>query len=343
MGVTLLPSNLLGLVDLANTRELLDSRHAEDRFDLSRPYITRIYRRRFLVTTVTNQVGPLVVREAAKLQFGVAIGNYYSLGTIEPWAEYDMMSICTSIVASAASDDGMGWHIDVTYEPVEPAKVAEWQNPLSAPLEWSVDGSHFEKILDLAVPIDGDEIYPNGKPVLNSAQDPFDPPVTRDDARSVITIRGNVPDWDPVAGTGFNANLAATYRNTTNKYTWLNFIPQSVRIETLSAQSQWHPSLCDPTTTPPKLGYFWQITLGLQIDTETLWQKKVLDAGYRTWDATSHVHHPILIDGVPATAPVPLDGKGQMAVADSNGVIQGTYLLFAAYKQLDFKQALGIG
>jgi hypothetical protein len=314
VAVRLVPPGLMALFDRANCTEVLQARAAEDRFDQSRPYVTRIYRRRFYLTTAVQIVGPLAVREAFKQIYDIQIGSYYQLGTgIELWSEFDMLSRVTSIVCQPYSEDGCGWQIDVLYEPIDPAQFAAYENPLLAPPEISFDGEHFEKILEKGAAAVVDPYKPD-QPVQNSAHDPFDPAPTRDDTRLTMVLRVNVPDFDANTGVGFSKELIPAWQNSINKFEWFGFEKLTVKVHRIGAQLQWHPSLYDPTATPPNPGRFWSLTLTLQHNPDT-WVKKILDQGYRSWDTGTSKPKNIIIDGVPATAPVLLDGQGQQATA----------------------------
>ncbi len=328
-------------LDAANPPvELSDSSEGEIILDPNRPFLSRVYRRRFKLTALAPQFGPLFIVSALQSSFGVQPGCAYQLGSsgltyyeLDPWA------FCTRIIPRRASDDGCTWTVDAQWETIDPQTFSTFSNPLSKPIEIAIDGQQYEKIVDVTIP---NATYPSGQPILNSANDPFDPGVTREDSRTIITVTRNEAAYDAGSGSGFNPASIDGWRDTTNKYTFFGYAPKCVKLVSVSARQEWHPYFYDTTSTPPNPGYYWAVTYTFQVDKNT-WDKKVLDAGYRTYDSTAKVWHQIVIDGVPATAPVPLNGSGQMQAPDSGGLIQGVYRDFEVLAETDFGATFGFG
>ncbi len=343
-----IPLNPLTYVDQARCTELGDQASAEDRLDTSRPYVTRSYRRRFRITTRFPGVGPGVVREAAKLLYGVEVGATYERGNslVDPFYETDDFSFCVGIRAYCTGGDGCDWAVDVAYEPIDPQVFDEYvENPLLAPMEIDPQTVKYQRSIDVDYDQATIDATGSGKPIVNSADDPFDPPVMRDHSRYVLTVVRNeaIDIRQAVNGVYWDDSKPELYNDHVNKTTFFGRAPHKVKVDSITARIAWHPGLYDPTTSPPLSGYYAQVTYVYHINPET-WDAKPLDQGYRKKDPTTHVQQQILIDGIPATSPVLLDGTGKPAVPDvTTHKIPPTYLSFQVYPAVDLRTALKMG
>lgn len=343
-----LPVSPLDYVDLANTRETFEQATAEDRLDTSRPYVTRSYRRRFLVTTRYPGVGPGVVREVAKLIFGVEIGCTYARGRwgVDPFAETDINSFCVGIRAYCSGVDGCDWVVDVAYEPIDPQVFDEFiDNPLLAPPEIDYQTIKYERALDVDYDSATIASTGKGKPVLNSAQDPFDPPVMRDHSRFVMTVQRNeaIDVRQAVSGVVWDDSIPEKYNDTINKYTFFGRDPHRVKVDSITGRIAWHPGLYDPSASPAKSGYFAQVTYVYHIDRNG-WDAVVVDRGYRKLNTTTHKQEQILVNGIPATSEVLLDGTGQPANPDATtNKIAPHYFTYQRYPEVDLGTKLRMG
>ena len=79
-------------------------------------------------------------------------------------------------------------------------------------------------------------------------------------------------------------------------------------------------------------GNYWVVEWTIEYNPDT-WQAKILNQGYR--QIVSGVRRNILIDGAPATAPVPLDSSGVALVppVDSSNIV---VLAFDIYPAINF-------
>lgn len=318
-------------------KEVNEARSAEDVLDLSRPYVTRVYRRRFQLTTLSPLFGAGLVREAAKYVFGIEVGVPYRVGVRgQAHYEYDPFSFATRITATPGAD-AVQWFVDVNYEPIDPQVFDTFDNPLLAPLEIEIDGQKYQEIADYdmdptALGLHSD-LY--GNPILNSANDPFDPPVKRDATRSIMTIKRNdaIDLRQSINGFVWDDGIPERYRDTINSTTFRGRGAHKAKVEDIKGRYVWHPTLYDPTASPPLTGYYFEALYTFAFH-PTSWDERVLDAGYRTWDTTAHAHKPIIQNGVPATAPVALDGSGQVAPRDgSTEKIVPHYLVWQIYRE----------
>src|SRR5690606_12564520 len=123
------------------------------------------------------------VRRALLNDYSIGIGTAYAVGTSEDaWYETDALAYVRDIRIQCESDDGCTWSIDVEYGEINPDDVAE--NPLARPpIRWV-------EPVQLQVPADVTFDDPP-KAVLNSAYDPFDPPILRDFTRLDWVVERN--------------------------------------------------------------------------------------------------------------------------------------------------------
>jgi hypothetical protein len=214
------------------------------------------------------------------------------------------------------------------------------------PIEVDIDYAQFEEIAEQDI---------GGRTILNSARDPYNPGVTKDDSRYVVTITRNesAVDFDV-----FNQ-----IKDTVNKQPFLGRKKRCVKAKPPKARRAWNPDT----------GYYWVVTYQFEIKdkeyrlpptdvpsnsfwdptppdgppSSTLgeligqgWDKVILDAGFRYISGTSPstTRKQILVDGVPVQDPIPLDGAG--AVLDPD--LQPKYRVYRVYPEYDYN-TLGFG
>lgn len=229
----------------------------------------KFYKTKWNVILDGTDTGPMAAMDAVP----VYPADIYDLGT----GESDSLAACLTLKADCVSDDGCEYEVEVEYGP----RVPREENPLDQPLEESLEFAQFERIVD----VDAD-----GNPVLNTAGDPFDPPVTRDDSRPILKIVRNEATFRPVFILGF--------RDCINESEFRGFPAGTVKCQPIPVRRAWHP-------IP---GYYYIHAYEFHID-EDGWNKPVLSQGLRAIDGSGN-RRQILIEGHPATSPVPLDENG---------------------------------
>lgn len=271
---------ITGLRELAR-REGEGNRHWE-----------RVYRRSFIVTTNDPNDGPLFVLSS----LGFYFGDVYA----SPNGELDRLSFLQSYRYREVGDDGMQWEIDLEWGPYDPLQWPE--DPLLHPPDVSIDTQVFEEIVDFDA---------NGTAVLNTAGDPFDPPVIRDVSRSVLVVERNEASY--------SESLASQYRDTVNSDGFLGADPGTIKCNAIK-----------PTRTWDKLnGFIWRVRYEFAQNRDG-WHKKILNAGMRQISSSNYSYQ--FSNGDPITAPVPLDASG-----GALGPNQGAYLLeFQIYPEVSF-------
>ena len=149
------------------------------------------------------------------------------------------------------------WDVGVKYS----SKVKDTdENPLDKPVDVTIDGELFQ------APYYIDQ---NGNACVNSANDPYDPPLMRDDSRDVITLVENVASYD--------FQTQRLYRNSVNSdvfsinkpgLTGTIFPPGLAKMQTFSGTSQEKDGVT-----------YWQRTLKIEIK-EDGWLDRPLDQGF---------------------------------------------------------------
>lgn len=172
------------------------------------------------------------------------------------------------------------WRVTGEYEQ---GSVPVWPgNPLETPSEIAWGSATYT---DPAVK-DIDE-----KAIVNSAGQPFDPPLTIERRALVATIVYNSEDFSPSQAAEFQGTVNATATVIGN----FNVGPREAKIIEIGATKQYYEDI-----------KYWQVTVKVEINAET-WDRKVLDQGiyetidgktdYMTTDKKEQVTEPLKLNG----------------------------------------------
>ncbi len=175
----------------------------------------------------------------------------------------------------------------------------------------------------LANPIVVNHPATKGKPVVNSAGQPFDPPLEVPDWHAVVHITA----FFPIA----NYRNIRKYLGKVNKSPWMGWpkgcaVCTGYSITSVYEQGKW----------------FWEVQIEVEFNDEGWNPVKVLDCGTMYIDADigreARKLRPIVdpVTGQPVTHPVPLNGFGQPLKAGEPFV----YLKFQGYDEADFRNIL---
>lgn len=265
----------------------------------------RTYTRTFIVETTGPQVGALQVRTASGIpQPGTFYHNGLSVG--DPDYEFDRGSFVESIEATMNQDlTGIEWTVVVNYGPYDAGTFSN--DPSLWPIKVSFGGDKTEKVIakDKA-----------DNPIVNSAGDPFDPPITIDDSRSTMTVTRNE------LVSAFDITLAEMYRDKINSADWNGFEALSVKCGIITTSEPQYDSNAQV--------YYYTVTYPFTIDRKG-WLKDILDAGCNELDADG-VPAPIMNKGQQVSDPVPLDGTGHRLDVGADPV----FITIDAYESVDF-------
>ena len=156
------------------------------------------------------------------------------------------------------NSDAMLWSITANYgtwnfaEKGEPSKAG---NPLLMPVKFRLE---WEKVPE---PIWVDV---NGDPILNTAGDPFDPPIELDNLIGILTVRRNeaMPDLPVIMALALSLNEAP----------WNGFDAKCVRLAPIALPELEYAQETDT--------YYYPMTYVFEINFRT-WKKRPLNSGYR--------------------------------------------------------------
>lgn len=196
------------------------------------------------------------------------------------------------------------WVVDATYS----SEFETTENPLDMPAAVDWGGEQYQEPLLI-------DVY--GDLVVNSAGDPFDPPIMRDFSRRVVTVVKNLADppaWLLDSEDVINSS---------------DFVLDGVNIPARCAKMQ--------QVTISRRNYqngvsFRQVSMLIHLNKDT-WQFKQLDAGFHE-NNTTYGRRKITISGDFPTSPVLLDGNG--VVLTNPTPTSGVYLEFDGYDEVDF-------
>lgn len=224
------------------------------------------YTRVFLVVTDDPLDGAQLVRQATGVP---SIGDLYVTET-----ESDDTCVCVSVDPNQDGEDPRKWTVTCEYtdetkeNPVdEPARKTWGSTARRVPLERDLDGD----------------------PIVNSANEPFDPPPEDEEYDLTLTITRNEATFDPLT--------IRAYQNKVNDAEFFDFPAGEVKCNEIVASDQERDDEA-----------FVQVTYKFQIR-EGGWQLELLDQGFRQLDGAAVVN---ILDerGQFLTKPTLLDGNG---------------------------------
>jgi hypothetical protein len=261
----------------------------------------RTFRREFRVVTSDPLVGSIAVRTASGIP---TIGQNYNV--TGGFAESDVGSFVQQISGQEESEDGLSWIVTVEYGPYDASQFGI--NPVNWPVKLTFNGNKFQRIVWVDV---------NGNPVLNSAKERFQEPLTADDTRTTIVATRNE------LISGFDLTLAETYRDSTNNAVWNGFPAKYVKCGTISTGEPQYDSNAQV--------YFYTVTYPFEINRDT-WDTKVLDQGFSYIDGTGKRLAVRDKNGQRPSDPSLLDGSGNVLPVTGTAV----YRTFEIYPERNF-------
>lgn len=261
----------------------------------------REYTRVFEVYSDSILDGPRTISSA----IGIGIGTTYASGI-----DTDLGSFAQSIeVRETERGQSLSkWTITVQYGGVDPTQGGEVTtgSPLEKPVEVRYGTAKFERVVDKDTA---------GNAILNSAGDPFDPPLVIDDSRPVIQFTRNELTFD--------AALAYSYRDKLNSAIWNGGAPKTWKINAITGKRDFHA----------EVGFYWIVDYEFEYNPLT-WRKIILNQGMT--QKVGGVKKSILSsDGVPISQPAPLSSSGAQ-VPPSSLPGSAVWLTFDVYETTDF-------
>lgn len=251
---------------VVSVRELIRGREGEQ--DNKRQ---RRYTRTFRVTCSTPKDGPSVVMAAASVP---SVYGAYSSGN-----DSDSGALAERI--SVKEDGFCQWIAEVTYSTFTPDPAQNEDDPTNrAPvMRWSSALYQVPVVEAL-----------DGTPIVNSAGDPFDPPIERDDKRMVLSYERYETTYSPA--------LSVDYACAVNEDPFLGFAAGLARCNSIEAERHYE-----------KGEWLWKVRYEFEFRREG-WRARPLDQGFRYLDAA---FKPQLIrddKSSPVSSPALLTGDG---------------------------------
>lgn len=255
----------------------------------------RNYSRVYLI--ITNSVFDTVV-EAAVTPVLPALGDLFPS---------DSTAYCQKLKGVQEPFSPKVWTFTASFSNKRQLNV----NPLLVPTEFVWGSEQFQRAYSK------DRF---GEAILNSAGDPYDPPVIGDDSRVSVTMSRNVasiPPWFLEVGDKLNSS--------SYQIDGLNLNKERAKIQRVHAGRQ--ESSVDGIL-------FRRISVTMHVQDKS-WQKSILDAGFRELDGTGQKMM-LGKDGHDVTSPTPLDGSGAQLASPSPAT--AVHLDFDIYDVFDFNQ-----
>lgn len=266
---------------------------------------------------------PLIGPRSAMMAVGVEAGAFYRFPLSGTAVEWDFAAYLTAIDAREVSEDGKSWDVTLSYSQTSPQDQAGGSGGGAMPgafilspfnikpsVQW---GSETE---DVARTHDRD-----GEPILNTAGDPFDPPILVPVSNPVATIQRNLTSYD--------GSWVGSYKDHVNKSPWMGYPPNTVLCRDITGES----------VHDTDWGWYWRVTY--QFAFRPIWVKggKVIQPGWSAQVLNAGMRQlkdgeleQILVQGVPASSPVPLKEDGSEAKPDDDP----HYLTFDVYPEAEF-------
>lgn len=304
-----------------DVRESFESRTGSLEYDKA------TFRRVFLVETDSPNDGPLTAIVGVMNNMVIGIGSAYIAGNdSSPYA------VLLRFDASPTGEDPLEWQVTAEYG--KPPREGVADNPLDEPTTLDIEGESIEEAI---------ERDKDGNLIENSAGDKFDPPLTVDKDRIVITItRNEATDAYATANPGYTgpvfdyATISANVGKV-NSTTYLGYAARRVRMKRPRIRRMFNEDI----------GYYWNVVYRFEvIDEEYVnssstvlgsgWDRVILDSGYRFKDGSDLKM--ITIDGQPVQEPALLDGSGGKLSTGSNPV----YLTFRVHEETDLSAIVNI-
>lgn len=293
--------------------ELFEGRSGVDTFTRQRTYT-----RTFEVLTDDDDDGP-----------AVAGGNVLlpRLGDSHP---EDSQAVVVAVRPSQDGAEPRRWVVSIDYdtqpelpEALQPSGGAEQDvadvpdSPLDRRPVWKFSFQQTTEVATKGYPVSPLGVGLVEEAIQTSAGMPFDPPVTIEVSRPVVTVTIQVPDLSP--------SYLLDVQDATNNAPWKGIPERCAKCVGVEAGSGFENGV-----------FFWTITYTFAIKWDT-WDIRVLDAGYHQLVHNSQANPTDYVAGIVDPnghndGPWPLDGMGHKALPGADPV----FLRYVVFRQADF-------
>lgn len=198
------------------------------------------------------------------------------------------------------------WRVTGEYEQ---GVLPSWPgNPLEAPTQvtWGSSAFTAPAVEDI-----------DGNAIVNSAGQPFDPPLTIERRALAATISYNSETFDADQADEFedSVNIAAT------QVANLNVGARVAKIEEMGAVKQFYRDI-----------EYWAVTIKVALNKNT-WDRQVLDQGIFALDDDDNLVRMATDDGEEVTEPLKLDGSGKKLDPQTANPV---YLIYKTFEEKNF-------
>jgi hypothetical protein len=233
--------------------------------------LSRRYTRNFSVKTDDGLDGAAVV--VAYLSLPALYSSYTSGNDIDTAAYVDNVR--------AQRLGPKLWHATVDYSTITPDAGQNVENPVdrAATVRWSSQSYQVPVTQDI-----------NGTPILNSAGDPFDPPVEREDKRRILNYSRFENSYSQI--------FADLYENAVNEDVFMGADPGYCRCNHIHGERHYE-----------KGAYTWKVDYEFEFRREG-YEIPVLDQGFRYLDSNDVAQTIRDGQGTPVSSPALLNGIG---------------------------------
>lgn len=257
----------------------------------------RTYTAEVQVETDSPAIGGRAVVDALALFAGMG----YRWPLTSTATESDSRCLLQSVKASPSSNDRKQWRVTLEFSP------RSWEGQDKGPVDEEGNRDPFQARPTLRARAEEEEVAVthdrHGDAILNSAGDPFDPPLS-------IAAPTLVFEISRLERT-FNPALITSLQGRVNDSEWMGFPAESILCRSIAANCGWNDDVG---------GYAWQVDYEFAYrepvesggeDVLPGWSVRVLDAGLR--QLASGDRKAIMVDNAPVSSPVPLKSDGTAA------------------------------
>ena len=267
-----------------------------------------VYTAHYRVITTSATDGPLTVMNASALP---TLWSSFSVG------DSDVNAFVKKISVKQSTDVRTMWDVTVNWEPLRPGQTPddEYQDRFNRPIRYWIESVNYTDIV---------EVDQAGDPIVNSANQAFDEPLTEERSRIVLCAE------KPFATLQEIIDLNLSHAMSVNTDTFYG---------ATARQCLCRPILCSQLMTENDISFYLG-TFRIEFNEDT-WDRKVVDRGFLTIDgdceSTADHANAIDKDGNFTAEPVLLDSDGTALGPCETG----TPLVFETIRQTAFSE-LGI-
>ncbi len=231
--------------------------------------------------------------------------NGAQIGDAHPIKRYAFLK---SLTPQARAGHRLIWDVTGAYEERPNREPDEAENPLEEPttLSWSSEARSVAETKDK-----------DGKAIVNSAGQQFDPPLTGDRHTLVATLKYNSAVFNPVLGIDFQDSVNEAATTVGN----VNIGPRQGKILEIGSDERFFEDII-----------YWEVTIKVGLRRET-WDRVVMDVGIIGLNDDAKIIRLKTEDDEEVTEPIKLDGQGKVLDPQT---APAKFITFRVAKEKDF-------